>query len=315
MITPDYSTEVVEENTTYGKFIIGPLHQSFGHILGNSLRRTLLSSINGAAITQVKIEKVNHIFSLLPGIKETVLEIILNLKTLKFELPTSSQAKIFLEKKGKGKIFAKDFKGEAKVINTDTYLAEITDDKVVFSLEAIVEKGVGFLAAEEQEKKEFGFIPIDASFSPIVKVNYQVEEARVGKKTNFERLILEIWTNESIKPSEALKKSTQILVSYFDYLLSGKDKPKPKVDLLKEQERAKIDNRFAEIIIDELNLPSRVINALLREKIETVADLINISKDRLTKMKGVGKKSITLIKEELNRLGANLKDLEEKIEE
>jgi len=306
MITPNYSTEKVEENATYGKFIIEPLPQSFGHTFGHSLRRTLLSSLEGAAITQVKIEGVSHFFSPLIGVKESALELVLNLKTVKFELPNNNIAKVFLEKKGAGKIFSKDLKGEVKAIDGDIYLAEITDKKGKLVLEAFVERGVGFLSAEEQEKKEFGFIPVDAYFSPIVKVNYQVEEARVGKKTNFDRLIIEVWTNGAIKPSDALRQAGQILTSHFDYLLSGKDTPKPKIDIIAQQEKEKNDNRFADIIIDELNLPSRVINALLREKIETVADLLKVGKDKLIGMKGVGRKSIELIEEEIKKLGVNL---------
>jgi DNA-directed RNA polymerase subunit alpha len=308
MITPNYSTEKVEENATYGKFIIEPLPQSFGHTFGNSLRRTLLSSLEGAAITQVKIEGVSHLFSPLVGVKESALELVLNLKGVKFELPSGNFTKVSLEKKGAGKIFSKDLKGEIKPVDENIYLAEITDKNGQLAFEAIVEKGVGFLAAEEQEKKDFGFIPIDSYFSPIVKVNYKVEEARVGKKTNFDRLIIEIWTNGSIKPSEALRQAGQILAAHFDYLLSGKDIPKPKEEINVYQEKEKTDNRLAEIIIDELNLPSRVINALLREKIETVADLIKVGRKKLAVMKGVGKKSIELIEEELKKLGILLKE-------
>jgi len=308
MISPNYSTEKVEENTTYGKFIIEPLPQSFGHTFGHSLRRTLLSSLQGAAITQIKIDGASHLFSPLTGVKETALELVLNLKGVKFELPSGDSARVYLEKKGLGKIFSKDLKSEVKPVDGGIYLAEVTDENAHLSFEAIIEKKIGFLLAEEQEKKEFGFIPIDAYFSPIVKVNYQVEEARVGKKTNFDRLIIEVWTNGSIKPSEALKQAAQILSAHFDYLFSGKDTLKTKTDIIAQQKKEKNDNRFSEIIIDELNLPSRVINALLREKIETVADLINIGRKKLLVMKGVGKKSIDLIEEELKKLGIQLKE-------
>ena len=304
MIVPNYSTEKVEESATYGKFIIGPLPPSFGHTFGHALRRTLLSSLEGAAITQIKIEGAPHLFSPLAGIKETALELVLNLKSVKFELPVSETAKVYLDKKGSRKIYAKDLEGEVKPIDGEIYLAEITAEKGKLAFEAIVEKGIGFLSAEEQEKKEFGFIAIDAVFSPVVKVNYQVEETRVGKKTNFEKLILEVWTNGSVKPEEALRQASQILADHFNYFLSGKDKPKPKTDLITQQKKE--DDRFSEIIIDELNLPSRVINALLREKIETVADLINIKREKLVAMKGLGKKSIDLIEEELKKLGIAL---------
>jgi len=308
MLSPNYSTEKVEENTTYGKFIISPLPKSFAHTFGFALRRTLLSSIEGAAITQLKIEGVPHLFTTIKGVKESALELVLNLKSLKFELPSGGKAKIYLEKKGMGKVYSKDLKGEVKPIDDNVYIAEITDDEGRLVFEAMVERGIGFLPAEQQEKKEFGFIPIDASFSPILKVNYKVEEARVGINTNFERLILEVWTNGGITPSDALKEAAKIISVHFDYLLSGKDVQKPKADLTTLHTQEKENNRFSEIIIDELNLPSRVINALLKEKIETVADLMKIGKKKLTTMKGLGKKSIELIGEELKKLGISLKE-------
>ena len=308
MLSPNYSTEKVEENATYGKFIIGPLPKSFGHTFGFALRRTLLSSLEGAAITQVKIEGVNHLFTTIKGVKESVLELVLNLKSLKFELPVSDRSKVYLEKKGMGKVYSKDLKGEVKSIDDNIYIAEITSDEGQLIFEAIVEKGTNFLPAEQQEKSEFGFIPIDATFSPIVKVNYKVEEARVGTKTNFERLILEIWTNGVITPTNALKEASKIIVLHFQYLLSGKDEVKQKSDVDKLNIPEKENNRFSEIIIDELNLPSRVINALLREKIETVADLMKVSKSKLVVVKGLGRKSIDLINEELKKLGVSLKE-------
>jgi len=308
MLTPNYSTEKMEENATYGKFIISPLPKSFGHTFGFALRRTLLSSLEGAAITQIKIEGIPHLFTPIAGVKESALELVLNLKTVKFELPVNGQAKVYLEKKGPGKIYSRDLKGEVKPIDENIYIAEITAEKGKLVFEAIVEKGIGFLPAEQQEKKEFGFIAIDATFSPILKVNYKVEEARVGTKTDFERLILEIWTNGSISPSSALKEAAKIISTHFDYLLSGKDEPKPKVDVTTLQAQEKENNRFSEIIIDELNLPSRVINALLREKIETVADLLKVGKSKLLTMKGLGRKSIELIEEELKKLGVSLKE-------
>jgi len=308
MLTPNYSTEKVEENATYGKFILAPLPRSFGHTFGFALRRTLLSSLEGAAITQVKIEGVPHLFTPITGVKESALELVLNLKTVKFNLPVNDKVRVYLEKKGPGKIYSKDLEGEVKPIDENIYLGEITAEKGKLSLEAIVERGVGFLPSEQQEKKEFGFIAIDATFSPIVKVNYKVEEARVGTKTNFERLILEIWTNGGVTPADALKQAAKIISTHFDHLLSGKDDPKPKVDFEAQQTQEKETSRFSEIIIDELNLPSRVINALLREKIETVADLMKLGKSKLTTMKGLGKKSIELIEEELKKLRVSLKE-------
>ncbi len=307
MPNPTFFTQKIEEGQTYGKFIIEPLTPSFGQSLGVALRRTMLSSLKGAAITYVKIEGVPHFFSTIKGVKESVLDIILNLKQLRFKTAGEGPFKVTLSVKGADKVYGKNVEGEVEVVNKDLYIAEITSDKGKLEIEAIVELGVGYVTDEEREKKE-GFIPVDSFFSPVKKVNFKVEEARVGRKSNLDRLILEIWTDGSIKPIDALHQSSSLLSEYFTYLLSGKDSPRPKEEE-SEAQKAKegADQKLYEVIIDELNLPSRVINALLRENIETVADLVKVGKDSLTNMKGVGKKSIELIEEELKKMGIELK--------
>lgn len=306
MLKPNFFTQVHQEGD-YGKFIIEPLPLSFGHSMGHALRRTLLSSLKGAAITQVKISGVSHVFSTIKGVKESVLEIIINLKQVRFSVKDGGPFKISLSVKGSKKVFAKDFKGEIQPINDDLYIAEITNDKTELEIEAIVEVGYGYISADEKEDKKTGYITVDSFFSPIKKVNFKVEETRVGRKANFEKLNLELLTDGSINPKEALKNASLLLSEYFNYLLSGndelkKEKEKTEEDINQEQ----IDKKLYEIIIDELNLPSRVINALLREKIETVADLIKVGKDKLVNMKGVGKKSIELIEEELKKMNIQI---------
>lgn len=308
MINPNFSTQKIEEKETYGEFVLQPLPLSFGQSMGHALRRTLLSSLKGAAITNVKIEGAPHLFSTIRGVKESVLEMILNLKQLKFEPKGEGPFKISLKAKGPKKIYSKDLEGEIKPVNSEVYIGEITDEKGKLDVEAVVEVGVGYSSVEEREKKEYGFIPVDAFFSPVKKVNIKVEEARVGRKTNYDRLIIEIWTDGSIKPIKALKQSSQLLADFFAYLLSGRDTPQPKVEKSEEEvKKESIDKKLYEVIIDELNLPSRVINALLREHIETVADLVKAGKEKLANMKGVGKKSIELIEEELKKMGIELK--------
>lgn len=309
MLEPQFITQRTDEKESHGTFILEPLPLSFGQSLGLALRRTLLSSLKGAAITSVKVQGAPHLFSTIKGVKESVLEIVLNLKKLRLAVGEGDGPfRLSLAAKGAGKVKGKDMKGDLKVVNDDLYIAELTNDKAKLEIEVIVEIGVGFSPAEEREKKEFGFTPIDAYFSPIKKVNFKVEEARVGRKSNQERLILEIWSDGSVSVNEALKKSSQLLGSYFEHILSGKDEPKQKQEMIEaEKQKGAIDQKLYEIIIDELNLPSRVINALLRENIETVADLVKVGKERLTSMKGVGKKSIELIEEELNKMGIELK--------
>ncbi len=305
MLTPNFYIQTLEGSNTFCKFVFEPLPLSFGHSLGNALRRTLLSSLKGAAITNVKIEGVPHFFTTIKGVKESVLEIILNLKKIKFEPRGSGPFKIFLEAKKTGKIYSKDITGEIQPVDKNIYIAEITDSNAHFNLEAIVEVGIGYSVVEERENKITGFIPVDAFFSPIRKVNYKVEETRVSRKSDFERLILEIETDGSIKPEQALKESANLLSLYFAHILSPKNIPH-KEENEETKNKEVVDKKWNEVIIDELNLPSRVINALLRENIETVADLINVGEEKLSKMKGVGKKSIGLIKEELEKMGIKI---------
>lgn len=306
MLSPIFFTQKTEEGN-YGKFVVEPLPQGFGQSMGHALRRTLLSSLKGVAVTNIKFNDAPHLFSVITGVKESVLEIMLNLKQLKFDVKEGGPYKISFEGKGAKKILAKDIEGEVKPVNEDLYIAEITDDKAKLFFEAIVEVGVGYSAVEDREEKKTGYIPVDAFFSPIKKVNVKVEEARVGRKGNSDRLIIEVETDGSIKPVEAVKEASKLLTEYFNYLLSGKDAPELKKQISSADEKKEaIDKKLFEIIIDELNLPSRVINALLREKIETVADLVKTGKNKLTGMKGVGKKSIELIEEELKKMEIQL---------
>src|SRR3989339_1922464 len=306
MLSPNFTTQITEDGN-FGKFVLEPLPLGFGQSLGHALRRTLLSSLKGAAITGVKIDNAPHLFSTIPGVKESILDIVLNLKQLRFDVVEGGPYKININIKGAQKITGADVTGEIKPVNKDHYIGEVSDDKGKISIEAIVEVGIGYSSVEEREKNESGYIPVDAFFSPIKKVNIKVEEARVGRKANFEKLTLEVTTDGSVKPEVTVREASTLLSKYFSYILSGEDSPKVKTEESEEEERKEaIDKKLFEIIIDELNLPSRVINALLREKIETVADLIKVGRNKLMEMKGVGKKSIQLIEEELKKMGISL---------
>ncbi len=307
MIEPNFHTKLEEQTQDYGRFVFEPLASSFGQSMGVGLRRTLLSSLRGAAIGYVKFDNAPHLFSTVNGVKESVIDIVLQLKQLRFEVPGDGKYRVHLSAKGPGKIYGKDLQGEAKVVNGDLYIAEITDTKGKLEIEAIVETGFGFITAEEKENEETGFITVDSAFSPVKKVNFKVEDTRVGRKTNFERLVLDVWTDGSISPEEALKHATQVLAQHFNHALSGKDVKEeqattPSTMDSKDESTSKLDD----IIIDELNLPSRVINALLRENIETVADLIKRGRENLVGLKGVGRKSLDLIDEELKKMGIEL---------
>ncbi|MBI1863380.1 DNA-directed RNA polymerase subunit alpha [Candidatus Microgenomates bacterium] len=306
MLNPNFFTKKAEETPNYGKFILEPLPLSFGNSMGNALRRTLLSSLKGAAITQVRINNADHLFSTIKGVKESIIEIVLNMKQLRFEVPQDGKYVINLEIKGAQKVTAKAITGEVKVVNTDLYLAEITDDKGKIDIEAVVETGIGSLMEDEVERKGAEYIAVDAFFSPVKKVNFKIEEARVGRKTNFDRLVMDIWTDGSVTPEESLKQAGHILSEHFAHVLSGRDTPVSQEEAAAEEGEKVIDARLKDIIIDELNLPSRVINALLRENVETVADLVRIGKEKLVGVKGLGKKSFVLIEDELKKMGIDI---------
>lgn len=308
MLEPTFYTHKQEESEGYTRFVFEPLLPSFGQSLGNSLRRTLLSSLPGATIAYVKVDGAPHMFTAIKGVKESVLDIVLNLKKLRFSVPSEGSFKVNLSVKGKGKIYGKDVEGEATVINKDLYIAEITDDKAKLNIEAIVETGYGFIPSEEREKKDSSFVAVDSSFSPVKKVNFTVEETRVGRKTNFDRLILEVWTDGTVVPEDALKQSAELLAAQYTHLFSQKkEEAKEAVTEVSETQQTDVNgSKLDEIIIDELNLPSRVINALLRENIETVADLKKKGREKLVGLKGVGRKSIDLIEEELKKMGIEL---------
>lgn len=307
MVTPLFSTQTIEENETYGKFVIEPLALSFGQTMGNALRRTLLSSLKGSAVVGIKIDGADHLFSPITGVKESALEIALNLKQVHFLLTEEKVVRATIDKKGAGKIFAKDIQCEIEIINKDLYIGEITNQKENLHVELLIGTGYGYIEAEEQENKETGFVSLDSSFSPVTKVNFSIEGARVGRKTNFERLIIEVWTNGTVKPSEAIKEASKILSMQFGHIFGQKKEEEVtsgETTSSVPQEK-EIDKRFYDLIIDELNLPSRVVNALLRENIETVADLIKMGQAKLVGFKGLGKKSIDLVAEELKKLGVD----------
>lgn len=308
MIEPIFYTKVEEQSDTFARFIFTPLHPSFGHSMGNAFRRTLLASLKGAAIGQVRVEGVPHLFSTIKGVKESVLDLVLNLKQLRFDTDRENTHTIKLVAKGQKKLYGKDIEGEVAVINKDLYIGELTDDKSKIEIEAVVETGYGYVSAEEKTNTQSGFIAIDSSFSPVKQVNFKVEDERVGRKSNYDRLILEVTTDGSISPKDAVAEAAKIIATTFEHVFSGKDVPVERSQQAADQAKQdEAKSKLEDIIIDELNLPSRVINALLRENIETVADLLKRGRDELAGLKGVGRKSIDLIDEEFKKMGIELK--------
>lgn len=306
MITPTFVTEKADMSAEYGKFIISPLPEGYGQTVGNSLRRVLLSSIEGVGITYVKIDGVNHPFSTLEGVKESVLEILLNLKLLRFTATGSGPFTVSYSGKGVGKVTGADFKGgDVTVVNDSQYIAEVTSAKTKLNIELTLEKGMGYSIAEDKEKRELGVMAVDSIFSPVSKVNYKVDGVRVGRTSKFEKVTLEVWTDGTIKPVEALEEASKTLQGFFGHVLSDAQDAQTQHDnnAARVVPAKEVDKKVYQTIIDELDLPTRVINALLREKIETVEDLLARGKEDLVGLKGVGRKSVDLIEKELEKLG------------
>lgn len=291
MIEPIFNIKSEQETANFGKFIIEPLEEGFGQTLGNSLRRVLLAGLPGAAITQIKINGVKHKFSTLEGMSQDIIDLILNLKQVRFKYDGEKPVKLELEKTGPGQIKAGDIKTSAviEVVNKDLVLADLADKKSKLKLEMVVEKGFGYLPAETKKSEKLGVMPVDAAFSPVKRVNYQVESTRVGQRTDLDKLILEITTDGTIKPKEALKASAKILIAFFNQVIQ------PKKVSLKEEVKPQAYEEATKLTLEELDLPTRIVNALRKTGYGTVADLLAINPDNLARIKNLGEKSIKTV--------------------
>ncbi len=287
---PIFELKQEEKQANYARFIISPLEQGYGNTLGNSLRRVLLTSLPGAAITDVNIQGVRHQFSSLKGMKEDVVEFLLNLKKVRFSYSGEKPTKAQISATGPGEVKASDIKteGTLKVANPDLVLATLNKGAKL-QARFDVGVGVGYLPADERPMEEIGVIPLDASFSPIVRVNYKIEETRVGRLTNYDKLVLEIWTDGTIDPKEALLTSAKILTGYYNQLVSPKKVEK------KEEEKKDELGAVGKLSVEEIGLPTRVANALVKAGYETVENLINAKRDELVKVRNLGEKSVKII--------------------
>lgn len=296
----------ISEKDEIGVFVIEPLDPGFGHTLGNSLRRTLLSSLSGGAVTQVKIEGVRHQFSTISGISEDVIEFILNLKKIRIKISQDKQAKLKLDAKGPKIVTASDIQTPSgvEIKNPKQVIAHLSD-KAKISADITAENGLGYVLAEEREGSELGVIGVDAQFSPVVKVNFKVDATRVGRITNFDKLTLEIHTDGTVKPNEALKQAANILVNHFRLIYE------PNAVVVETKNDDKVSRLKEEVLnttIEELDLPVRVVNALRRGKIETVTDFINVPREKLLEIKNLGAKSILSVEEKLQAKGVTRPD-------
>ncbi|MBI5619539.1 DNA-directed RNA polymerase subunit alpha [Candidatus Gottesmanbacteria bacterium] len=304
MLEPNFQIKPEVEKPEYGKFVIEPLEQGYGQTLGNTLRRVLLTSLTGAAITSVKIAGVKHQFTTIPGVKEDVTELILNIKKIRLVLEGGERAVMTLSKKGPGVVTAGDFDVPAgiTVVNPDFVLATLADKKSTLDIEVVVEKGYGYVSADERHLDEVGVIPVDALFCPVVRVNYRVEATRVGRMTNLDRLVIELWTDATIAPLVALKTAAKILVSYFLQVYE----PKAAEVEGNVAVTPTISDEILKMRIEELDIPTRIVNALSNGGIETIGQLLGTPKAELVKIKNLGVKSLAVVEEKLREKGVAL---------
>lgn len=301
----------VEQLKNYAKFEIEGLYPGYGITLGNALRRVLISSLEGAAVTSFKIEGVQHEFSTIPNVMETALDIMLNLKQLRIKLYTNEPQVLKLQVNGEKEVTAKDFEKNPliEILNPDLHIATLTDPKANLNLEATVEKGLGYVLAEERKKEKLpiGTISVDAIFSPIQKANFKVENMRVGDRTDYNRLIVEIETDGSITPDEALAKAANILKEHFA-LIENKFAPqsetiKTNVSTAFKEEKKEPKN----ILIEDLDLSPRTKKILINNGIKTLAGLLRYQEEKLATLDGIGEKSLEEIKKLLKNLEYTLK--------
>lgn len=295
-----------DSNDSYGRFTIEPLERGYGTTLGNSLRRVLLSSIEGAAVTHIKIDGVLHEFSTIPGVVEDVTEIVMNIKRLKFGLYSDRPKTLRIEVKGEGIVTAADIQTdpEVDILNPEAYIAQLTDKGSKLSMELIVENGKGYVSAEKHVLPDqiLGMIPVDSIFTPIVKVNYTVEDTRVGQITNYDRLILDIWTDGSILPHDALNKSADIIREYMGFFMNLK----PPVAIPVVPGGSVDQSHILDMAIEDLGLSVRSLNCLKRASVKTVGDLVALSEDDVMKLKNFGQKSLVEIREKLEQYELSL---------
>ena len=301
--------EIISSEGNSATFAIEGLYPGYGNTLGSSLRRMLLSSIPGIAITKIKIKGVPHEFSVIDGIKEDVLQIILNMKNIKIKSNTESfPQSIKLVKKGKGKITASDFEvpSQVEIVNKDLHICEITDEKTELNIEAEVNRGIGFKPRDEElkENKEVGVIVVDSVFSPVKRSSYEVKNMRVGERTDFNKLEIFIQTDGTLTPEEALEKSIKTMISQFQAMIGFQTDDKKRLESIEDDSKKETGS----ITIEELNFNTSILSLLKKNNINTLEDLLSIGLSGLKEMQGVGDKSVDEVVTKLEERGVVLKN-------
>lgn len=309
---PKIEIAEISEDNRYGKFICEPLERGYGTTFGNSLRRMLLSSLEGAAITSIRIDGVLHEFSTIQGVRDDVTNIVLNLKELCLKMAGNEPRIIRIDVEGEKEVTAADIICDAdiEILNPDLHIATVNEDGKL-KIEMTVERGRGYVPADKNKKPDdtIGVIPIDSIFSPVKRVNYTVQDTRVGNVTDYDRLILEVWTDGSLRPEEAVSKAAGILVMHLKLFqnMDGLPEEEEEEEATFPEEEEDDSSKVLDMTIEDLDLSVRSFNCLKRANINTVADLAEKTEDDMMKVRNLGRKSLEEVKKKLEELGLTLK--------
>ena len=309
---PNIECLEVDDNKNYAKFVCEPLERGYGVTIGNSLRRILLSSLTGCAITSVKIDGVLHEFSSIPNVVEDVPEIILNLKNVRLKFSENEEKVMRINFKGEGEVTAGDIvtDGTVEVLNPDLHIATVAEGGQLI-MELTADMGRGYTPSEKNKKpnQDISVLPIDSIYTPVKKVNYQVKNTRVGQMVDYDKLIIEVWTDGSLKAHEALSLAAKVMTEHLELFIDLSETTKSTQVMVEKEEFKK--EKVLETSIEELELSVRSFNCLKRAGISTVEDLTNKTEDEMTKVRNLGKKSLDEVTEKLHSLGLSFKEDDE----
>ena len=309
MIPLPLPPKVIQKKKNQTVFEVEALYPGYGVTIGNALRRVLLSSLQGAAVTEVKIKGVPHEFSTIPGVLEDAIMILLNIKNLRFKIFEGESQKVSLKVKGDGQVTGADFKcpAQIKLVNPELHIATITDKKTELEIELNIEKGIGYVPKDQTKMKkgEIGAIAVDAIYTPVRNVNFQVENMRVGDRTDFDKLSLEIETDGTITPEEAFFEACDILIKHFNIIFQGKAGEEKKEVASEKSEEGVTD--VTKVAVEDLKLTGRTLNALVNNGIKTVGGIVKKSEKTLSELEGMGDKAMSEIKRKIKKLGLELK--------
>lgn len=311
---PRIETEELTEDGKHGRFVVEPLERGFGNTLGNSLRRVLLSSLEGCAVTSIKIDGVLHEFSTIPGVKEDVTEIVLNMKSVVAKLYETSPKVVEISAQGPCVVTAGDIKcdSEVEILNPEQHIATLGEDAKL-NMEITIDKGRGYIPAERNKlisgNNVIGVLPIDSIYTPVLKVNYTVDNTRVGQITDYDKLTLDVWSNGVINAQEAVSLAAKVLTEHLNLFVNLSDKASSAEVMVEKDDKGK--EKILEMTIEDLDLSVRSFNCLKRAGINTVEDLINKSEEDMMKVRNLGRKSLEEVIQKLNSLGFSLQKEDE----